>query len=116
MRARSPCAAMSADSWWRRFGPGSGLWCAAANESVCGRGQLVPVIGDGMRRRTLLVVLAGLAVVVGVGVVTMWPRSVRITLGNFNHLREGMTLSDIEALLRPPGDYRSGPTIAVGPF
>jgi hypothetical protein len=30
---------------------------------------LVPVIGEGMRRRTLLAVLAGLAVVVAFGVV-----------------------------------------------
>jgi hypothetical protein len=34
---------------------------------------LVPVIGDCIRRRTLLVALVGLAVVVAAGVVVLWP-------------------------------------------
>jgi hypothetical protein len=69
-----------------------------------------------MRRWKLLVALAGLAVVVTAGVVVLWPRTHRLALENFDQLREGMTLSDVEALLGPWGDYRSGPTVVTGPF
>jgi hypothetical protein len=60
-----------------------------------------------MRRRTLLVVLAVLAVVVAAGVV-LWPRPPsRITRENFDRIREGMTRAEVEAILGPPGDYRT---------
>jgi hypothetical protein len=70
-----------------------------------------------MRRPTLLVALAGLAVVVAVGVVVLWPRQNRITQENFDRIREGMSLAEVEAILGPPGDYRTGPTAyeEVGP-
>ena len=63
-----------------------------------------------MRRRTLLVVLAGLTVVVAAGAVVLWPRTPsRITLENCNRIREGMSRAEVEAILGPPGDYRTGP-------
>ena len=62
-----------------------------------------------MRRRKLLVVLAGLAVGVAAGLVVLWPRSAsRITRENFNHIQIGMSRADVEAFLGPPGDYRTG--------
>jgi hypothetical protein len=63
-----------------------------------------------MRRRTLLVALAGLPVVVAAGAVVLWPRTPsRITLENCNRIREGMSRAEVEAILGPPGDYRTGP-------
>jgi len=61
-----------------------------------------------MRRRTLLVALAGLAVVVTAGTVVLWPRPERITRANFHRIREGMSRAEVEAILGPPGDYRTG--------
>jgi hypothetical protein len=64
-----------------------------------------------MRRRTLLVVLAGLAVVVAVGVVALWPQAVdRVTKESYDRIHAGMTRTEVEAILGPPGDYSSGPT------
>jgi hypothetical protein len=57
---------------------------------------------SGMRRRTLLVVLAGLAVVGAAGTVVLWPRTDRITSGNYKRLRRGMTVAEVEAILGPP--------------
>jgi hypothetical protein len=61
-----------------------------------------------MRRRTLLVALAGLAVVAAAGAVVLWPRPERITRENFDRIRDGITRADVEAILGPPGDYRTG--------
>jgi hypothetical protein len=64
-----------------------------------------------MRRRTLLVVLAGLAVVVAAGVVVLWPRASQVTLENCQCICKGMTRFDVELILGgPPGDYRTRPT------
>jgi hypothetical protein len=63
-----------------------------------------------MRRRTLLVALAGLAVVVTVGVVALWPRPERITRENYDRIKQGMSRSQVESILGLPGDYRTGPT------
>jgi len=63
-----------------------------------------------MRRRTLLVVLAGLAVVVAAGVVVLWPRPERITRENFERIKEGMSQAEVEEILGPPGDYTTEPT------
>ena len=61
-----------------------------------------------MRRRKLLVVLAGLAVLVAAGAVVLWPEPPsRITRENFDRVREGMTQAEVEAILGPPGDYRT---------
>jgi hypothetical protein len=62
-----------------------------------------------VRRRKLLVALACLAVVVGAGVVVLWPRSSsRITRENFARIKEGMSRGQVEAILGAPGDYRTG--------
>jgi hypothetical protein len=67
-----------------------------------------------MRRRKLLVVLAGLAVVVVVGVVILWPRSSSpITQENFDRIRDGMSRAEVEAILGPPCDYSTGPLVWV---
>jgi hypothetical protein len=64
-----------------------------------------------MRRRTLLVVLSGLAAVVAAGVVVLWPRPPsRVTQENFGRIREGMSRAEVEAILGPAGDYRTGPS------
>jgi hypothetical protein len=62
-----------------------------------------------MRRRKLLVVLAGLAVL-ALGGFVLWPQTDRVTRENFGHIKEGMSRAEVEAILGPPGDYRSGPT------
>jgi hypothetical protein len=67
-----------------------------------------------MRRRKLLVALAGLAVVGAAGIVVLWPRSVsRITQENCDRVQVGMSRADVEAILGPPGDYTTGP-VAFG--
>ena len=64
-----------------------------------------------MRRRKLLVALAGLAVVVAAGAVVLWPRTDRITRENCRCIRVGMSRHEVEAILGvPPGDYRTGAT------
>jgi hypothetical protein len=75
-----------------------------------------------MRRRTLLVALAGLIVLVAVGVV-VWPRSSSpITQENYDRIRDGMSRAEVEAILGPPCDYSTGPLVwanrplAVYPF
>jgi hypothetical protein len=63
-----------------------------------------------MRRRTLLAALAGLAVLVAAGVVVLWPRSSsRITRENFDRIKVGMSLAEVETILGAPGDYTTGP-------
>jgi hypothetical protein len=61
-----------------------------------------------MRKRKLLVVLAALAVVVAAGAVVLWPRPERVTKENYDRIRAGMTRAEVEAILGPPGDYRTG--------
>jgi hypothetical protein len=68
-----------------------------------------------MRRRKLLVALAGLAVVVAAGVVLLWPLpqpAVRVTPEKYDRIGNDVTtVAEIEALLGgPPGDYTTGPT------
>jgi hypothetical protein len=75
-----------------------------------------------MRRRTLLVALAGLAVVVAAGVVTLRAMSdpaARITVKNYNRIREGMSRAEVEGIIGPPGDYTTHPTygyVGSGPW
>jgi hypothetical protein len=61
-----------------------------------------------MRRRTLLVVLVGLAVVIAAGAVVVWPQPSRITKENCDRIHTEMTRAEVEAILGPPGDYRTG--------
>src|SRR6516162_11708776 len=69
-----------------------------------------------MRRRMLLVALAGLAVMLVVtGTTMLWPRPADpINFENFQSLRGGMTKAEVTAVLGPPGDYRTGPAVEVG--
>jgi hypothetical protein len=67
-----------------------------------------------MRRRTLLVVLAGLAGVVAAGVVVLWPQQNRVTRENCDRVTAGMTRAEVYAILGPPSDNTSGP-VRVGP-
>ena len=62
-----------------------------------------------MRRRTLLVALVGLAVVVAAGAVALWPRPERITRENFARLKFGMSRAEVEAILGSPGEFSTGP-------
>jgi hypothetical protein len=67
-----------------------------------------------MRRRKLIAAV-GLAVVVAVGTFVCWPRVNRCTQVNFVvGIRPGMTLAEVEAVIGPPGDYRTIRT--VNPF
>jgi hypothetical protein len=63
-----------------------------------------------MRRRKLLVALAGLAVVSAAGVLVLWPKPSRVTRENIDRIRDGMSLAEVEAILGPRGDYTTGPT------
>jgi hypothetical protein len=64
-----------------------------------------------MRRRKLLVALAGLAGVIVAGVVVLWPWAPsRITPENIGRIWESMSRAEVEAILGPPGEYRTGPT------
>jgi hypothetical protein len=55
-----------------------------------------------MRRRKLLVVLAGLVVLVAVGVVALWPGQSHVTEENFSRIRKGSTDSEVEKILGEP--------------
>jgi hypothetical protein len=72
-----------------------------------------------MRRRKLLVVLAGLAVV-GAALagkmlaLELRARPDRITRENLARIKEGMSRGEVEAILGPPGDYSSGPVDFAG--
>jgi hypothetical protein len=62
-----------------------------------------------MRRRKLLVALAGLAVVAAAGAFVLWPRTDRITRANYDRIRMGMSRAEVYAILGPPGDYTTQP-------
>jgi hypothetical protein len=47
----------------------------------------------------------GLAVLAGA--LVLWPRPDRITRENFDRIRKGMSRAEVEAILGPPGDYRT---------
>jgi hypothetical protein len=63
-----------------------------------------------MRRRTLLVVLAGLAVVGAVGVVVLWPKPITpgLTQESFDRVEEGMTRPEVETLLGKASSFDGG--------
>jgi hypothetical protein len=63
-----------------------------------------------MRRRKQLTA-AGLAVLVAVAAFVLWPRPDRVTRENFDRVKGGMTRAEVKAILGPPGDYATGPTI-----
>jgi hypothetical protein len=63
-----------------------------------------------------LPVLAGLAAMLAVGTVVLWPRSERISPDNFARIRDGMTLEEAKAILGEPGDFTTGPADGLGLF
>ncbi len=65
-----------------------------------------------MRRRKLRWVVVGLIGLTGVGAFVLWPRPTHpvIRYENYERIRNGMSRAEVEALLGPPGDYRTGPT------
>jgi hypothetical protein len=95
--------------------PNSSATCAGQGHTCGGVGRWIwcweRVEGMAVRRRTLLVALAGLAVVVAAGVAVLWPRPPsRITRENFDRIKEGMSRTEVEGILGPAGDYSTGPT------
>lgn len=68
-----------------------------------------------MRSRRLRWVLAGLAVVVA-GAYVLVLRADRVTAGNCCLIKYGMNAAEVEAILGPPGDYRTGPTQELLPL
>ncbi len=71
-----------------------------------------------MAGRKALAYLTGLTLLSGAAVVMMcWPApNPRISLDNFNCIKTGMTYAEVEALIGPHGDHRSGPTVVTEPF
>jgi hypothetical protein len=67
-----------------------------------------------MQRRTLLVVLAGLAVIAAGVVVLMTPKG-RVNRENAARIRPGMTFAQVKAILGPPGNYTSTQWTAPDP-
>jgi len=66
-----------------------------------------------VRRRRLLATLAGLLVALVALAMVLAPRSVdasRVTRENCRRIRSGMTRAEVEAILGPAGDYRTGET------
>jgi hypothetical protein len=61
-----------------------------------------------VRRWKLLVAVAAVAMLIAVFVI--WPRPDRVTRGNFDRIKNGMSRAEVEAILGPPGDYRNGPS------
>jgi hypothetical protein len=55
--------------------------------------------------------LAVLAVVMAVPTLLFWPGRDRVTEEDFDRIHKGMTRSEVEAILGPPGDYASGPAV-----
>jgi hypothetical protein len=60
-----------------------------------------------MRSRKLRWLVAGLVTLAALAAFVLWPRADRVTLQNFNRIREGMSRAEVEAILGPPGDYRT---------
>jgi hypothetical protein len=63
------------------------------------------------RRWIMLVTLA--AVLIGGVAFAWWTRPPRVTWQNCERVKLGMSRAEVEAILGPPGDYRSGETDAV---
>src|ERR1700722_8910984 len=65
-----------------------------------------------MRSRKLRWMLVGLVALIAAGAFVLWPenRLDRVTRENYERLHKGMSQADVDAILGPPGDYRTGPT------
>jgi hypothetical protein len=67
-----------------------------------------------MPRRLLVALFLSLAVLLAVMAyaarpIFFPPTNPRLTRENFDRIKEGMKRADVEAILGPPGDYRTGP-------
>jgi hypothetical protein len=60
-----------------------------------------------VRRWKVLVALAYLAALLAAGTVVLWTRPSRVTKENVERIRSGMSKGEAEAILGPPGDYRT---------
>jgi hypothetical protein len=69
-----------------------------------------------MMRWKLIVGLVGLVVVLAARVLVVWPQLDPITEEHFNRISEGMTFPEVETLLGPAGDYRTGPMTIKQPI
>jgi hypothetical protein len=74
-----------------------------------------------MPRRLLVALFVSLAVLLAVIAYTARPiffppANHHITQENYDRLREGMKREEVEAILGPPGDYRTIPTEPVEPI
>jgi hypothetical protein len=61
-----------------------------------------------MWKRKLIVTVVGLAVLVAVVALVLWPRSdpaSLVTMANFDRIDFGMSRAEVEEILGPPGDY-----------
>jgi hypothetical protein len=66
--------------------------------------------GIAMRRWKLIAALAlGVLALVAVGAFVLWPQTDRITQENCERIHSGMSQTNVEAILGPPGDNTSGP-------
>jgi hypothetical protein len=67
-----------------------------------------------MRRRKLLMALAIVLTTIGtltvIGISQLWPEGPGVTLNNYRRVRHGMNRAQVEAILGPPGDHRTGAT------
>ena len=61
-----------------------------------------------MRRRRLFWISAAVLALVSIGAIA-WPRADRVTRENWERIRRYMPRAEVESILGPPGDYRSGP-------
>jgi hypothetical protein len=62
-----------------------------------------------MRSRRLLGALAVVLPAIAVGAWALLPRSSRSLVRGIYQIKAGMSRSEVEIVLGPPGDYRSGP-------
>jgi hypothetical protein len=69
-----------------------------------------------MPRWKLLVALAGLAVVIAAGAVVLWPRADRVTRENYDRIHEGMTPTEVGAILRAEDKPKQKPAAISGGY
>jgi len=68
-----------------------------------------------MRRRKPIVLAVGVLLVLTAIEIRRECDAPRATQGSFALVRKGMTLSEVESILGPPGDYTTGPTMGLYP-
>jgi hypothetical protein len=68
-----------------------------------------------MPRRLLGVLVVSVLVLLAVAVkpILLPAGNPRLTQENFERIKEGMQMKEVEAILGPPGDYRTGPTLPI---